>query len=236
MKKIVIVLVSALAFGACTQKGIVVDTDKPTELATELDSVSYLIGSNVAKDLSTNGGLNAVDTKSFLQGMQRVFEGKDIEISEEDAKVFMNAYFIKVNEAKGASAKADGLAYLEANKAKEGVQVTESGLQYKVLTEGTGAIPTREDKVKVHYTGKLIDGTVFDSSVERGEPIEFACTGVIQGWTEALTLMPVGSMWELTIPSEIAYGERGTGPIPANATLVFDVELLDIVKDVPVSE
>ncbi len=230
MKKLIIGAIVALSFTACTQKGLTVDTSKPTELATELDSVSYLLGVNIAKDLAENAGLSAIDNKSFISGMQRVFEEKEIEISDEDAQMFMSAYFQKVKEAKSATEKEAGATFLEENSKQEGVQVTASGLQYKVLQAGTGAIPTKADTVKVHYTGKLTDGTVFDSSVDRGEPVEFPVTGVIPGWTEALTMMPVGSKWEVTIPSELAYGPRGTGPIPGNAVLVFEVELLEIVK------
>ena len=116
------------------------------------------------------------------------------------------------------------------NREKDGVNSTESGLQFRVLTQGEGAIPARTDRVRVHYTGKLIDGTVFDSSVARGEPAEFPVNGVIPGWIEALTLMPVGSKWELTIPHNLAYGERGAGAsIPPFSTLVFEVELLEIL-------
>ena len=123
---------------------------------------------------------------------------------------------------------ADGVD-LEENH-KEGVNSTESGLQFRVLTQGEGSIPARTDHVRVHYTGKLIDGTVFDSSVARGEPAKFPVNGVIPGWIEALTLMPVGSKWELTIPQELAYGERGAGAsIPPFSTLVFEVELLEIL-------
>ena len=118
----------------------------------------------------------------------------------------------------------------DENREKEGVNSTESGLQFRVITQGEGAIPARTDRVRVHYTGKLIDGTVFDSSVARGEPAEFPVNGVIGGWIEALTLMPVGSKWELTIPHELAYGERGAGAsIPPFSTLVFEVELLEIL-------
>ncbi|HCS2053785.1 TPA: FKBP-type peptidyl-prolyl cis-trans isomerase, partial [Shigella sonnei] len=125
---------------------------------------------------------------------------------------------------------AEGVKYLEENAKKEGVNSTESGLQFRVINQGEGAIPARTDRVRVHYTGKLIDGTVFDSSVARGEPAEFPVNGVIPGWIEALTLMPVGSKWELTIPQELAYGERGAGAsIPPFSTLVFEVELLEIL-------
>ncbi|MBE2894781.1 FKBP-type peptidyl-prolyl cis-trans isomerase [Spirabiliibacterium falconis] len=126
--------------------------------------------------------------------------------------------------------EAAGKAFLEENKQADGVNVTESGLQYQVLTEGNGKVPSANDKVRVHYTGSLPDGTVFDSSVQRGQPAEFPVNGVIKGWTEALTMMPVGSKWRLVIPHELAYGERGAGQaIPPFSTLVFDVELLDIL-------
>lgn len=124
----------------------------------------------------------------------------------------------------------EGKKYLAENAQKEGVKVTDTGLQYEVLVEGTGAVPTRQDQVRVHYTGTLIDGTVFDSSVKRGQPAEFPVSGVIAGWVEALSMMPVGSKWKLTIPHNLAYGERGAGAsIPPFSTLVFEVELLDIL-------
>ncbi|MGX2956466.1 FKBP-type peptidyl-prolyl cis-trans isomerase [Ursidibacter arcticus] len=126
--------------------------------------------------------------------------------------------------------EAEGKAFLEENKKHASVKEAASGLQYEVLAEGTGKVPTKADKVRVHYTGSLIDGTVFDSSVKRGTPAEFPVSGVIAGWTEALTMMPVGSKWRLTIPHNLAYGERGAGAsIPPFSTLVFEVELLDIV-------
>ena len=132
-------------------------------------------------------------------------------------------------DAEGGENLAKGKAYLEANAKKEGVKVTESGLQYKILTEGDGAKPTAEDTIKVHYKGTFIDGETFDSSYDRGEPAEFKAGGLIKGWVEALQMMPVGSKWELVIPSDLAYGSGG-GRIPANSVLVFEMELLDIVK------
>ncbi|MBE2895846.1 peptidylprolyl isomerase [Pasteurellaceae bacterium HPA106] len=126
--------------------------------------------------------------------------------------------------------EAAGKAFLEENKKADGVKVTDSGLQYQVLVEGSGSVPSERDKVRVHYTGSLPDGTVFDSSVQRGQPAEFPVNGVIKGWTEALTMMPVGSKWRLVIPHELAYGERGAGnAIPPFSTLVFEVELLDVL-------
>jgi len=147
-------------------------------------------------------------------------EAAEIEVSNSQALYDKNV--VSKNELAMAKAKL--------NKAKADVKVTESGLQYKILTEGTGEIPKAGQEVSVHYTGKLIDGTVFDSSIDRGEPAKFKTDQVIPGWTEALLMMPVGSKWELVIPSDLAYGSRATGPIPANATLVFEVELLEISK------
>ncbi|GJJ79753.1 FKBP-type peptidyl-prolyl cis-trans isomerase [Pasteurella canis] len=126
--------------------------------------------------------------------------------------------------------EAAGKQFLADNAQKDGVNTTESGLQYEILVEGTGAVPSRQDQVRVHYTGTLIDGTVFDSSVKRGQPAEFPVSGVIAGWIEALSMMPVGSKWRLTIPHNLAYGERGAGAsIPPFSTLIFEVELLDIL-------
>ena len=229
MKQILILASIAFIFSACSQSGVTVDTSKATELSNELDSVSYLLGHSYAKGLKSKGGVSVVDHKSFLVGMQRAFEDKEVEINEEEASAFMQAYFSKIDEAKAADAKAEEDIFLNENKAKDGVSVTESGLQYSVITEGNGPKPLKEDKVKVHYTGKLTDGTVFDSSVERGEPTVFAANQVIPGWTEALQLMSVGDKFRLVIPSELAYGQRGSGAkIAPNSTLVFEVELLKI--------
>lgn len=136
----------------------------------------------------------------------------------------------EIAQAQFKQIEEEGKKYLEENAKKDSVKVTDSGLQYEVLVEGSGAIPTRQDQVRVHYTGSLIDGTVFDSSVKRGQPAEFPVSGVIAGWIEALSMMPVGSKWKLTIPHHLAYGERGAGAsIPPFSTLVFEVELLDIL-------
>ncbi len=136
----------------------------------------------------------------------------------------------EVIKAKLEEMKAAGEVFLATNAQKDGVNVTESGLQYEILTAGEGKVPAKEDKVRVHYTGKLPNGQVFDSSVQRGEPAEFPVQGVIQGWIEALTMMPVGSKWRLVIPAELAYGERGAGAaIPPNSPLEFEVELLEIL-------
>lgn len=231
MKKVIVLASMVIVLAACNQnKGLTIDTSKPTELATELDSVSYLLGVEYGKWLTEKRDMKEIDNKSFLTGVQRMVDGKENEIADDVANKCMMGFFNKKEEAKSASAKAEGSAYLEQNKAKEGVVVTASGLQYRVLTEGSGAVAQDGQTVKVHYTGKLIDGSVFDSSVERGEPAQFATNQVIKGWTEALSMMPVGSKWELVIPSDLAYGGRGNGRIPGGSTLIFEVELLDIVK------
>lgn len=154
-----------------------------------------------------------------------------MEAAQEYTRTAMETIKAKAMEEKYADNKAAGEKFLAENKTKEGVITTESGLQYKVETEGTGAKPTAEDQVKVHYTGTLLDGTKFDSSVDRGEPAVFGVGQVIKGWTEILQIMPVGSKYVIWVPSDLAYGEQGTRGIKPNSTLKFEVELLDIVKD-----
>ena len=152
-------------------------------------------------------------------------------MSENEAQIEINSYFQKMQEEAGKEAKDAGEKFLEENKKQEGVVTLPSGLQYKVIKQGTGDKPKATDQVRCHYHGTLIDGTVFDSSVRRGEPAVFPVNGVIQGWVEALQLMPVGSKWTLYIPYEMAYGTRGAGQsIPPYAALIFEVELLEIVK------
>ena len=162
--------------------------------------------------------------------MNTVFSGQMPEIMPDEANNILQDYFDKLQKEKGNEALEAGKAFLEENKKKEGVVVLPSGLQYKILTAGNGPKPKASDTVKCHYEGRLINGQVFDSSVRRGEPAEFPVGGVIQGWVEALQLMPVGSKWQLYIPSNLAYGTHGAGQsIGPNETLIFDVELLAIV-------
>ena len=201
-------------------------TDKIPE--TEMEKVSYSLGVNVATGVKAQG-LDTIDANAVAKAFNDVFEGNDLDISEEESMKVLQDYFGKLQAAKQAESIEAGSAYLAENAAKKGVVTTESGLQYEVLTTGTGATPTADDQVTVHYHGMLTDGTVFDSSVERGEPAQFGVTQVIPGWTEALQLMSVGDKWKLTIPSELAYGDRGAGGlIGPRATLVFEVELLKI--------
>ncbi len=194
-----------------------------------LDQVSYCLGLSIASNLISSG-VKTINAEVFNDAMATVFEGKMPEINPDKANKILQDYFEKIQNEKGNNAKAAGEKFLAENKTKEGVHTLKSGLQYKVLKEGKGAKPKATDTVKCHYEGRLIDGTVFDSSIRRNEPAEFPVNGVIAGWVEALQLMNVGAKWQLYIPSELAYGAHGAGQsIGPNETLIFDVELLDIL-------
>ncbi|MBI1227220.1 MAG: FKBP-type peptidyl-prolyl cis-trans isomerase [Bacteroidetes bacterium] len=198
------------------------------ELKTQKDSLSYSLGVLIGQNLKKQG-MADIDQALFLKGMQAIQEGKPTLMEPVAANKCVTDYTNREKEASKQKAMAEGTAFLAKNAERPGVVAMPSGLQYEVITEGTGAIPKSTDKVKVHYTGTLLDGTVFDSSVERGEPIVFPVTGVIQGWVEALQLMKVGSKWKLFIPQNLAYGERGAGAqIGPYSTLIFEVELLGI--------
>ncbi len=194
-----------------------------------LDQVSYCLGLSIASNLISSG-VKTINAEAFNDAMATVFEGKMPEINPDKANKILQDYFEKIQNEKGNNAKAAGEKFLAENKTKEGVHTLKSGLQYKVLKEGKGTKPKATDTVKCHYEGRLIDGTVFDSSIRRNEPAEFPVNGVIAGWVEALQLMNVGAKWQLYIPSELAYGAHGAGQsIGPNETLIFDVELLDIL-------
>jgi FKBP-type peptidyl-prolyl cis-trans isomerase FklB len=201
-------------------------------LKTRFDSISYGLGVLFGGNLK-RGGLDSINSKLLSRGFDEAMKNQKSIITPETANALLNQYAQDLNKAKGEKNLVAGQAFLEKNKADSGVIVLPSGLQYKILKAGTGDKPTLNDKVKVHYHGTLIDGTVFDSSVERGEPIELNVGGVIEGWKEALQLMPVGSKWRLFVPSNLGYGERGAqgSPIGPNSTLVFEVELISINKE-----
>ena len=195
----------------------------------ELDKVSYSLGLSIASNLISSG-VTTINAEAFIDGLNVVFSGKMPEIMPDEANNILQDYFDKLQQSKGKEAKAEGEKFLAENKKKEGVVALPSGLQYKILTAGNGPKPKASDTVKCHYEGRLINGTVFDSSIRRNEPAEFPVSGVIAGWVEALQLMPVGSKWQLYIPSELAYGTHGAGQsIGPNQTLIFDVELLAII-------
>jgi FKBP-type peptidyl-prolyl cis-trans isomerase FklB len=193
---------------------------------------SYGIGLQVGQQLRESG-LQGLLPEALVAGLRDALEGNQPAVPVDVVHRALREIHERadaVRRERQQEMAVEGQKYLDENREREGVNSTESGLQFRVLTQGDGPIPSRKDRVRVHYTGKLIDGTVFDSSVARGEPAEFPVTGVIAGWIEALTLMPVGSKWELTIPHNLAYGERGAGAsIPPFSTLVFEVELLEIL-------
>jgi FKBP-type peptidyl-prolyl cis-trans isomerase FklB len=199
-------------------------------LKTTQDSLSYAIGLSVANFYKQQNITN-INTALVTKAINDVNKKNKLLLDEQQANTCIVNYMQKSKAEKSAGNKKIGENFLAANKNKPGVVALPSGLQYTVVKAGTGPKPALTDKVKVHYHGTLIDGKVFDSSVERGEPIELNVNGVIPGWTEALQLMPVGSKWKLFIPSNLAYGDQQAGPLIApGSTLIFDVELLNIVK------
>lgn len=222
----------ALLFPACGKQPA--STAPAAGTASDIKStdqkVSYGIGYNMGANLGREKNLQ-VDKAALLAGIEDGLAGAKTRIPESELQAAFTAIQQKATAAMAAEGEkqlAAGNAYLAKNKARPGVKTTASGLQYEVLTQGMGRKPKATDTVRVHYHGTLIDGTVFDSSVQRGQPAEFAVNGVIPGWTEALQLMPQGSKWKLFVPPGIAYGPQARGNIPPNSVLVFEVELLGI--------
>jgi FKBP-type peptidyl-prolyl cis-trans isomerase len=218
-------------------------TPSNSPFKTNKEKASYALGMNVGTSLHRQSV--DIDPDLFAQGLKDAMSGKKPLITEEEGRAALmelqnevRAQQAQKMKEEGDANKKDGDAFLAANKAKQGVVTLPSGLQYKILKEGTGPKPTATDTVKCNYTGTLINGTEFDSSAKHGGPAEFPVNGVIKGWTEALQLMPVGSKWQLFIPPDLAYGERGTpdGSIGPNSTLVFEVELVSIEQKKPETE
>ncbi len=207
-----------------------------TKLDTPKSRISYTIGVNIGQDFNTQK--MDIDTDVMLMGLKDSLTGKELRLTDEEMGSEIQAFQEKMQakmvaemEAAAAKNQADGEAFLAENAKKEGVVVTESGLQYKVLEPGEGDSPAAADVATVHYRGTLIDGAQFDSSYDRGQPATFPVGGVIAGWTEALQMMKPGAKWQLVIPASLAYGERGAGQdIGPNATLIFDVELISVEK------
>jgi FKBP-type peptidyl-prolyl cis-trans isomerase len=213
----------AFSMASFSQKG---SPDK-TKLKTNIDSISYALGSLIGTDLK-GGGFSEINYKIMSAAMERAMKGDSLLMDKMQSNAVLQAAAMVEMNKKAAENNKINSAFLEKNKTAPGVVTTASGLQYKILKAGTGSKPTSDQRVKVHYTGKLLDGKVFDSSVERGEPAVFGVTQVIPGWVEALQLMTVGSKWELYIPSDLAYGPQGNQGIPGNSLLIFEVELLGI--------
>jgi FKBP-type peptidyl-prolyl cis-trans isomerase FklB len=200
---------------------------EPIKLDTSKDKASYAIGVNIGNSIQRSFSTNDLNLELLVRGLQDRFAGTNTVIPDAESTPAIMAYQNEVMARKAEGNKKIGAAFLAENAKKEGVKTTPSGLQYKVLTPGTGPVPGSGDTVSVNYRGTLIDGTEFDSSYKRNQPATFQVTQVIKGWTEALTNMPVGSKWQLFIPADIAYGDRPAGPlIQPGSTLIFEVELL----------
>lgn len=193
------------------------------------DEVSYALGLSIGQNFKTSG-IKAISSDDFIAGLQDALAEREPQMTNERAREVIGQLFQRLQQEEAELNAAAGKEYQEIMRHKSGVVTLPSGLQYEVLKEGSGAKPKATDKVRVHYHGTLINGVVFDSSIQRGEPAEFPLGAVISGWTEILQLMPVGSKWRVVIPSELAYGSRGAGEvIRPNMTLIFEIELLDIV-------
>lgn len=205
--------------------------DQPKPLPENLQSVndrmSYIVGNNIGRELKQNQF--DVNIETFTRGMRDALEGKESQLTEEQVRDTLMTFQQQMLERQ----RAEGKKFLEANAKKEGVKVLPSGLQYKVIKSGEAgaASPGPNDTFVAHYRGTLIDGTEFDNSYTRGQPLSLPVQAVVRGWVEALQLMKVGDKWELYIPSELAYGEAGRGPIPPHAVLIFEMELLDVKKE-----
>ena len=194
-----------------------------------MDKLSYAIGLNIANNLKASGFAN-LSVEDFAEAVNTVYKGESAKMTDMEAKTVIQEYFEKAEKEKLTKNLEEGNKFLAENGKREGVVTLPSGLQYEVITEGTGKKPSATDTVSCHYHGTLIDGTVFDSSVMRNQPAEFPVNGVIKGWVEALQLMSEGAKWKLFIPANLAYGERGAGQsIEPNSTLIFEVELLKVL-------
>jgi FKBP-type peptidyl-prolyl cis-trans isomerase FklB len=246
MRLIIFLAIFSLSISMVRAQDAAVKTEDSVDgpsLSTDEEKTSYALGTQIGASFKRDE--ISLKPDQFLAGVRDSFEGNDLKLPQDEVMAMMQALQMKL-QAKamadqesaeeesaelGPKNKAAGEAFLAENGKKDGVKTTESGLQYEVLTEGTGEKPTAADTVKVHYHGTLIDGTVFDSSVERGTPATFPLGGVIRGWTEGLQLMPVGSKYRLFVPYDLAYGEQArSGEIGPYSALVFDVELLEIVE------
>lgn len=203
-----------------------------SSLKNRADSVGYALGYNLGEFLKSNGVTELpkdINTDLLVKAIKDATSNAKSPLTSEQCNMALNSFVEKKRSDVMSKAKAEGQKFLEENKKKSGIITLPSGLQYQVITMGTGPKPLPTDQVQVHYHGTLINGTVFDSSVDRGQPITHSASGFIQGWNEALSLMPQGSKWKLFIPSDLAYGDQGAGPnIPGGSTLIFDVELIKV--------
>jgi len=231
MKKIIIL--TTLAFGLIITQSCNSKPFKKIKAENKEDSASYMIGISVGYTLKMQE-IPGINADLIVKGIREVLEN-DSALSVQEANMFLTMYFNELREKQANENLKKGNDFLAENRNKPGVIETESGLQYKVITEGTGKTPTENDRVKCHYRGKLLNGEQFDSSYDRGEPAQFALRGVIRGWTEGLLLMKEGGKYELYVPSALAYGPRGQQTIGPNETLIFEIELLEVIP-VPQNE
>lgn len=216
--------VGAVAMGC--NSGSMTQTSAPLKTASDTASfyIGYMYGSGMQRM-----GLKEPNMNAIVAGMNSALQGKETETNPQAMEMYLNNYFQQLAMKRAEENLEKGKKFLADNAKKSGVDTLSDGIQYKIIKKGEGAKPAATDVVKVHYRGTLIDGTEFDSSIKRGEPAEFQLNRVIPGWTKALQEMPVGSKWEIYIPADQAYGQRGGGPIGPNETLIFEVELLDII-------
>lgn len=233
MKRTTTILLLCVAVGltACNKQKDASKTANNGTLETEVQKYSYALGFQFGSNIAQLGV--DLDNDSIAKALDDALNNKDSLLDEaqiQESMINLRNKRMAAQKSRAEKNKNEGAAFLESNKGKDGVKVTESGLQYKVIKEGTGKTPTAKDRVKVHYTGTLIDGTKFDSSHDRGTPAVFGVGGVIKGWTEALQMMKEGANWKLFIPAELAYGEMDRPTIPGNSVLIFDVELISIEK------
>jgi len=218
-----IVILMIVALQACNMGSY-----KAAKIENRADSASYMLGLSVGHSIKSQD-IPDIDPALIAKGIDAVLKN-DSSVSEKEISEFLNNYFKEIYDKKSEKTKEAGISFLEENKKKEGVVITASGLQYKILVEGTGKTPVATDKVKCHYKGTLIDGKVFDSSYDRGAPAEFSIQGMIPGFTEGLQLMKEGGKYELVLPSELAYGAQGAGQqIGPHSILIFEVELLEVM-------
>lgn len=228
-RNLLVLSVLVVFIGSCGKNA---NLGSSAKMESELDTVSYALGADVANSLKSRNGLTELNYEAFVKGMREAFEKDEISMSETERRNRIRTYLKQLSQKRNQENLKEGQEFLAENKKNDDVSVTESGLQYKVINEGSGVTPDANDTVKVHYIGKTIDGETFDSSVERDEPATFAVSQVISGWTEGLQLMKEGAKYKLFIPTELGYGTRVRpgGEIEPNEALIFEVELLEVNK------